>query len=507
MRTLTHAAAALGAVLAAGAPGAGPIEVIFTEVPGHPTAVVPGAVDLDGNPVLTEFKAIELLSVAPDGSQWIITARNYLGDELETMVLLGAGTAGAVLVQEGRPVVNGAPGELYDFFGSGRARFDAAGRYTFTARARGGDAATAHKGHYYDGAQLLLVRRQGDPISGLIDLPPNPSGDELFGNSFGSMHPLADGTIGYQDSTIQNLHSSRRPALMYDDVAFLQSGVSRVDEGVWDSFDANRFHTTPDGAHWMAQGDDEGATATDAILVVDGLVVLREGSPAAPAGPTVTAIFNAEMLRTGDWLARGDDPADDDWLVRNGELLAATGQGIGAGPEAWADVLVAGGGNCKGDWIVAGRTSSADPEADEVLVLNGAEVLVREGDPVDLDGDGLFDDDAFIGRGDAALSAFQPDDAFITDDMIVYFLAPLRDAEGNDLGGFGSGGDALLRIRSRLCPEDFDGDDEVGFSDLLQALSEWGPCDLCTQDLDCDDEVGFPDLLLVLSSWGRCDAP
>ena len=54
------------------------------------------------------------------------------------------------------------------------------------------------------------------------------------------------------------------------------------------------------------------------------------------------------------------------------------------------------------------------------------------------------------------------------------------------------------------CPEDLDGSGEVGFSDVLEVLAAWGPCDACPEDLDEDGEVGFSDLLLVLGAWGPC---
>ena len=64
------------------------------------------------------------------------------------------------------------------------------------------------------------------------------------------------------------------------------------------------------------------------------------------------------------------------------------------------------------------------------------------------------------------------------------------------------------------CPADFTGplgepDGEVGFPDLLQVLSVWGPCADCEEDLsgptgDPDGEIGFPDLLIILSAWGAC---
>ena len=66
-------------------------------------------------------------------------------------------------------------------------------------------------------------------------------------------------------------------------------------------------------------------------------------------------------------------------------------------------------------------------------------------------------------------------------------------------------GDGRLDICQDLtCPADVDGDSEVGFTDILNVLSVWGPCDGCPADLDADGLVGFNDLLLVLSGWGSC---
>ena len=55
-----------------------------------------------------------------------------------------------------------------------------------------------------------------------------------------------------------------------------------------------------------------------------------------------------------------------------------------------------------------------------------------------------------------------------------------------------------------LCPKDLDGSGDVGFSDLLQLLSVWGPCSGCPEDLDSSDTVDFSDLLEILSSFGSC---
>ena len=127
---------------------------------------------------------------------------------------------------------------------------------------------------------------------------------------------------------------------------------------------------------------------------------------------------------------------------------------------------------------------------------------MREGDPVDLDGNGEFDDDAFIGRGNAALSAFHPDDIFLSDDGMLYFFASLRNAAGEDLGSFGTGGDAFLRLQlGDDCPADFDGDGDVDTADLLHLLGAWGTPD---GDVDGDGDTDTADLLALLGVWGEC---
>ena len=55
------------------------------------------------------------------------------------------------------------------------------------------------------------------------------------------------------------------------------------------------------------------------------------------------------------------------------------------------------------------------------------------------------------------------------------------------------------------CTADIDGDNNVGISDFLLVLAQWGPCPpKCFADVDGDGEVGILDLLLVLADWGPC---
>lgn len=55
------------------------------------------------------------------------------------------------------------------------------------------------------------------------------------------------------------------------------------------------------------------------------------------------------------------------------------------------------------------------------------------------------------------------------------------------------------------CVGDLNGDELVGFDDLLALLTAWGSCGGCVEDVNGSGDVGFDDLLIVLTAWGGCD--
>ncbi|MDX2199207.1 MAG: hypothetical protein SF069_09585 [Phycisphaerae bacterium] len=452
-RFLARSAVACAAIgLTSSIASAAGIEVIYSEITGHPTSQIPGALDASGMPIAIEFKAIEDMNFKADGSQWILRGRANSLDTIDTCLLLGAGTTGNMLAQEAQPVAGGTAPEVYDFF-DGVAGFNDAGDFAFGARARNGVFAVKEKVIRFTAANgFQVVATESAPLLGAIDAPVGASGDELLGNSLNGIHLLNDNRVGFVDLSTTNISTLRRPILVYHNAGvnqtFLQSGVTAVGGNVWDSFPSDGFRTTPDGAHYIALGDDEGPTTTDQILVVDGNVVLREGSVIPSTSITVTSIFAFDLLASGDWFSRGSTPTGSDWAVRNGALLAATGAPITSGGAIanWGDTFLGCTGNRVGDTIVCGNTDLADPGRDTVVVFNGSDIVVREGDPIDLNEDGIFDDGVFIGRGNNTLAAFAPNDFFLTDDRILYFIAPLNDGKGNDLGTFGAGGEAFLRL-------------------------------------------------------------
>ncbi|MGE0481465.1 MAG: hypothetical protein AB7Q17_13435 [Phycisphaerae bacterium] len=519
MRHIRSFALAFTLSSAFGAVAAAEMQVIYTKIPGHPTAAIPGVLDLAGLPTTSDFRSIEGLRVSPDGSRWVLVARTQLGSDLENILLMGSGTTGTAFAQEGQPIPTGAAGELFDFFGSGVGEFNTLNHFAYSARARGGVAAVFQKVIYWDGTNQAIAFQMGDLYTGLMDLAPNPAGDETVGNSVGSIHPLNDGTIGSQDSTVLQIHTSRRPVITYDLNAFHQTGVTMVMDfdgidRLWNTIDANEFRTTADGAHWMAEGQIVIDAVNTRVLVRDGVAVLQAGREVADSGLFLGDIFQSVQLSNGTWFSRGRDnsgtgAAAPDWAVRDGVLIAKTGDAIHSGAtDTWGDTIYAVGGNRVGDYVLSGRVVGSPPESDDVIVLNGATVLLREGDPVDVDGNGMFDDDTFVGRGNNTLTALLANSLYLTDDGWLYTVINLRDGAGVDRNSNPSFSTPAAFVRIRIPAQNLPGDmncdgvvNNFDIDPFVLALTDpaayaaaFPDCDINNADVNDDGDVNNFDI-------------
>jgi len=445
-------AAGLFLVPAAAAQG---VEVLYSKIDASPTSNIPGTLDLTGTPAASNWRAIEDFSVNQDGTAWVVKGRTRLGSDLETILIMADAAADPQtainLAQEGQPVPNEAAGTLWDFFDSNSpVSFDSAGNIGMSARHKGGAADELILKRDTFGTWTTVLR-EGDLLIGLMDLAPAPSGDETLGNSVASVQLLDDGRIFYAVTPIGNIHSSMRPATMHDNVAHVQNGTaitSTTPGELWDNMGYADAGTSLDGLTWFQEGDTDAATTADKVLAINNTVVLREGDPVGVGGLLLTDIFQTRMAANGNWISRGDDPNNEDWLVMNGALIAQTGDSVEGGLELYADVFSACAVNSNGDWALIARTDNADTAMDDVLVVNGV-VIAREGDPVDLDGNGFFDDGVFLGDGTPTSSAFNGNDLVITNSGMVYFIAKLNDGLGNDLNDAGFGGpDAFVRMQA-----------------------------------------------------------
>ncbi len=467
---------------------------VFSDIVGHPTAQVPG---LPPAQFTTFSQPVLNLST----SQWAIEADTDLGTSMDEVILVGSLCGVSVAVQEGT-LLDPNVGDLLGFLDSTISINDD-GDIAFTSNT---DAATS--------ADEVLVKYNA--LSGTLEVIAR-EGDiaaPVAGN-YGSSIELGS----LQNNGQAWFIADTDLATTIDEVAFSKNGnLVEAQEGTtvptgqlgseaWDNFDLNDLSASADGLTWMLQGDLEGDTLTDDVITVNNDVKIQEGVTfggfASPAG----LIQYGKVLPNGDWYVRGDNADDQDWVVLNNAVIAATGDPVHAGAlESFSDAPFSAcffeiATNNHGDVIIAATTNALEDASNAVIVLNNEIVIAREDDPIDLDGDGVLNDGVRV-------RTLGNDDAVLTDDFQLYVTCTMRDF--NDDGSNSSVGDALIRYNlcgiARPCG-DIDGDSDVDFDDYLELLAAFAsnPCDpefrICA-DLDRDGLISFVDY----QQWLTCYA-
>ncbi len=458
----------LALVVCCGSAAAVPaIDVIYSRAATSPTSNVPGAVDTTGAAVSTKWNSMLEFWMSPDGTKWILRGSTTQPTaESDSILVLGSGLSGSMVLQEGRPFPGAVGNEVVDFFTSSEAYpFNANNDWAFALRAKGGVASVFQKIVRFNAAGVGVLRYQmGDAYTGMTDNPVGNAGNETIGNSASSIHLRNDGVIGWHDPNPGNLSSARYPVSAYDAVRYLQSNadtVTKIDNSgtiglssISSTGTISVFLTSPDGTRKVIRGkadvDNNLSSLSDPdCVVVDG-AIKAQVSQTLPGDSSilVSALNQTFVAANNDWYLRGTTSTGA-WAVKNGTVIAKTGALIGAGPETWGSATFSTiSGNSNGDWLLIGKINGAAVENDDVLVVNGV-IKLREGDPVsvDIDGDGN-PDTAYIGRGNNTLTSFVANNcAGLAPDGTVYVLANLRTTatSGADLASSGTP-TALIRI-------------------------------------------------------------
>jgi uncharacterized repeat protein (TIGR01451 family) len=436
--------------------------------------------------------------------QWFVLLADTDAATSEDQVLLVSNPSGVISVgaREGQFGPDGFNWGVMDNIVS----INDSGQYVFSTNTTGPTVADEVV-VMWDGTQFLHPIVEGNLM---------PNNFYNWGTTNGSATIQNDGTISVQ-TNLQGATTATDTAVVRanGEIIVAQEGITiptgqpdganftvkSFDSG---STDGQGFFLSADGAHHLWTGAVNDATSQDRVVVVDGAVVLQENQiiPGSnfnsPVGSTIAFAF---METNGDWFAYGSNVDGSDWAIRNGSVLATNFQPITPGTfETWSDAtfsqlffLLA--GNNRGDYVIGGTTDSPDPLANAVIVLNGQTVLARENDPVDADGNGVFDDGLFI-------RSFRDDYAFLTDTdlYVVVTLRATPTAKGcitqdPDLG------QALIRIplppTGPTCgTADFDGDGDVGTDADIEAFFSClagNCCDTCHPggaDFDGDGDSG-----------------
>jgi hypothetical protein len=476
------------------------IDVIFTEIPGHPTAVVPTGPGFAG---VADFELFDRPFRSPDGQRWILQAQKTGDDTEDRIVIVFDGSSASTVLGEGQQAPWTANAETMGFFVSQMGINDL-GQFAFGNDTQGGPDTSDDYVLRFGGKDYDIIAQEGQSIAAL------PGSN--YGASQDGIHILNNGTVAFWSTT-----SASGQTLFLGSNVVARVGVdaptNQIGGGTetYQSFTGGSYAHSSDGSEWMVRADLNGDTAVDIVMVVSGAVVLQEGTiiPGSRfASPIATGFTNsfALMMSSGDWFVRGSNADDIDWIVRNGSVIATSGEPITpASAELFDDTIAPATfffqqGNNDGDWVIGGATDASDPNADWVFVFNGTQVVAREGDMVDLNGNGQADDNAF-------LSDFtgQNDDGFLTDDDVLHFTANLRDGAGADLG------QAFLSIElgGATCLGDTNNSGAVDVDDLVAVILGWGACAncppaVCSSDIDGDCDTDVDDLVAVILNWGAC---
>ncbi|MGD9692085.1 MAG: hypothetical protein AB7G17_04555 [Phycisphaerales bacterium] len=421
-----------GLCAAASAGPFGLISPIFSSIAGAPSNAVPG---MGGLGFFSGTAVFERPYRSADGSRWVMRARSNNATVNDWMIISGMGPSAAgaqVVLQEGQ-ATPWDPNVNVETIVRRNVGINNNGDIAMVANTNGATASDEHIVRRNASGTWDVIAREGDAT---------PAGG-AYGLTLDSAHILNNGDVGFINTSVTGLTTATNAIAVRGGSLIAHKGVTIPGNqaggatAAWQNFTTDEFYTSADGAHYMLTGDTDDATTVDGVIVVDGQVVIQEGVTVLSgfSNPVSTTNREAFMMSNGDWYARGSNSTDNlDWVVQNGNVIARTGDTItGSTSERFSDTagftatffFMAGDNN--GNYVVGGVTDAADPSANAVLIYNGTTELIREGAMVDINGDGLMNDDAFV-------SVFNNDDGFLTDDGHFYFTADLRDATGATIG-------------------------------------------------------------------------
>lgn len=237
-----------------------------------------------------------------------------------------------------------------------------------------------------------------------------------------------------------------------------------------------------------------GPSTTDQAATFSGGVVAQEGV-VLPGSPFAVGVMYLAPQRWGlalspgggHWGLLGSNFDYQDWAQVDGVMIARTGDAVEPGSaevfddNTYAYTFRGIAVNDSGSVVLAGRTAGND----DVIALAGDRVLLRSGDAVDIDADGLPDDDLYVNEvGEGSV--------WFTADQRLFAVVTLVNG-ANSLRGV-----AFITLDARQCGDvDFNNDglfpDTQDIADFLGvfagAACPTGGCD----GVDFNRDGLFPD--------------
>jgi len=462
-------------------PDAAALTSIASTVPQSTSSILPGGA---GERFLHEGpQSFGSLSTSGNGRHVIFSARAtgvpgastvIIGETPGGLVLLGRQglfpslpSGGAPLQLEGRPSVNDLGWWAY-------AGVDSSG--PFIARVQDGSAS--------------VVARSGAPC-------PAYAGDVFYGALLTAPCMSDDGSVTFGATLVgPGVSPGTAQALLQHDgfSVLVRTGLDipfgQRDASGFETFylvrslDLESFTAGPSasGARYVVGGELDAPAMVDRVLIREHpfggpAIAVQESRPIAGIGPVAAAgepIVSAALTPGG--LCAIVRTGGEGWLaIRENAVIAALGEPVTSGMERWAGTLLGVSANQAGDYVVVGETDQTNLLRNSAAVLNGSLILAREGDPIDLDGNGLFDDGTY-------LAEFIAHRCIVAADRFI----------------------AAVRLRSEAAATGCSGDDDAGYA-LLEAAFE-PSTGFCAADFNSDGGIDGGDVEAFFLAWEAAEA-
>lgn len=333
------------------------------------------------------FERFDRLSMSPGGTQWTLVSSSTASNSFDNHFLVN----GQLVVRE---FFDTLPWNSSAGWVGGSAAISDVGEIALAAEGSGGTREFATFNPSGMGAWTLR-ESNGGPVPGL-------AGRTWL--NFQKPVIAADGRFG---GVANVTGSGAQEVAFFDGAVVAESGVTQLTGASADptllAINNNSMEISADGSTISYTG----FTTPGDVVVVNGEAVLEKGEPVSGIGSTrdILRITGKSMDSTGRTHAWGFNESDGwDWVWRDGQILAQEFDPIVPGSsEIWrkTSTLLPGFHHATshpdGDYLVVGETSAG---GGHVIVRNGTDVVLRVGDPIDLDGNGLLDDNATFGSVD-----------------------------------------------------------------------------------------------------------
>ncbi|MCA9310844.1 MAG: hypothetical protein KDA21_06540, partial [Phycisphaerales bacterium] len=413
----------VGAALALAASAEAQVEVILSEV--GPTS----SVGVAGRAI----SSMSSFDLSPNGLWWSLSlGLNGSGVDNNMDVRGQGGSFTDVIYQEGVTPLPAHPG-VTGFFGFSSSTFQTSINDNGHVTGLAANTVSGEPNEFiyaFDGSAHSLVAAEGSAV------PSIPGA--FYGNTLHSPNMLANGQSAFVAENMTGVDASMDSATLSSNgnqFGGLQSGVTNFPVGTMETMDQSGFYVTPDGSTFLLRGDTNADISKDDVLIygtvgTSGTAVLIEDTTPI-AGGFYDDTFHAFLADNGDWYASGDLTTGEYVAIRNGSVLAMTGDAAPNGYNYGTIPNIAGDAN--GNYLWIWDTDNPDTTADEILVYNGTTLILSEGDMI------MFDQGN--GPEPAIIDEFNAFDVQLSVDGWAYLMVQLDNLNGTNIG------DAFIRVR------------------------------------------------------------